>query len=172
MAPHPAGHGGEQLLPGSAELDRFLPPHFAARGAPPYSVRSNVIVAFFGGVYAILLFSLLNSRRTGRPRADLLLYAGIALLWTLAILWLSQAADFGGLAAFALPSEQRRDFRLLSRVASLAVCGLLYLRLRPLYTSGGPTESAMPETLKAGSLALVVGTGLTLLVGFIGLSLR
>jgi hypothetical protein len=87
-------------------------------------------------------------------------------------LWLSQAADFGGLAAFALPSEQRRDFRLLSRVASLAVCGLLYLRLRPLYTSGGPTECAMPETLKAGSLALVVGTGLTLLVGFIGLSLR
>jgi hypothetical protein len=172
MSPYPASPTGAEALPGSAALD---PPRMhtgAPPGAPPYSLRANVIVAFFGGVYAILLFSFLNSRRLGRARSDAPLAVAIALAWTVAILVLSQAAGFGGLSAFALPAEQPRDFRLLSRVASLAVCGVLYLRLRPLYLSRGPTESETSVTFKAGLLALLAGTGLTLLVGFIGLSLR
>lgn len=172
MSPYSASPTGGEALHGSAALEPPRMPLSVEPSAPPYSLRANVIVAFFGGVYAILLFSFLNSRRLGRAKCDAPLCVALGVAWTVAILLLSQASAFGGVSAFTMPAEQPRDFRLLSRVASLVVCGVLYLRLRPLYLSGGPTESEMPVTVKAGALALLAGTGLTLLVGFIGLSIR
>lgn len=172
MPPYTASPAGSDALHGSAALNPPRMPSSAPPSAPPYSLRASVIVAFFGGVYAILLFSLFNSRRLGRARSDAPLCAALAVAWTIVLLVLSQGPAFRTLSAFALPAEEPRSYGLFSRVASLVVCGVLYLRVRPLYHGGGPTESAMPVTVKAGALALLAGTGLTLLVGFVGLLLR
>jgi hypothetical protein len=132
-----------------------------------YSVRANFIVAFFGGPYAAIALSYLNSRRLGRVRADVWVYALLALAWTAVIAWVSASTrGLGqpfGLPGLALLGDAKRDLRMLSRAIGLAVCGLLYLRLRRYYVADQLAGDTSPSPWKAGIL-VVVGGGLCTVV--------
>lgn len=155
----------------AAELDALLEPSLSQTRVhvPPYSVRAGFFVAFFGGVYATLAWSALNSRRLGRLRADAWLYVVLALIWTAVTMWLGYAD-----ASRSLPSwlsqtgEAGRGLRYLLRALSLAVFGLGYWRLRRFYTAAAFSDEAAPNPWKVGLGCVLMAAALTYGVGLLG----
>jgi hypothetical protein len=166
-------HESDTHAGSKAELEALLQPSLAGtEHAALYSVRANFLVAFFGGVYATLIFSFLNSRRLGRARTDAALYLGIAVVWTATLAWsgyllaADQWPDW-----LVLTGSAGRDARHVARAVSLAVFGLLYLRLRPFYTAAQLGGRESPSPWKAGLLAVALSAALTWLIGALGASL-
>jgi hypothetical protein len=166
-------HESDAHAGSGAELDALLQPSLArAEHAALYSVRANFLVAFFGGVYATLIFSSLNSRRLGRARTDAALYLGIAAAWTATVAWCGYLLASGQWPDWLLlTGSAGRDARHIGRAVSLAVFGLLYLRLRPFYTAAQLGGRQAPSPWKAGLLAVAASAALTWLIGALGASL-
>src|SRR5687768_8037512 len=82
---------------------------------PLYSVRANFFVAFFGGVYATLIFSFLNSRRLGRTRDDAALYLLLAAAWTAAVVVVAHLHAAGQLPPWLDPTGGAREMRFAAR---------------------------------------------------------
>lgn len=132
----------------------------------PYSVRATFMVAFFGGVYAILWFSWLNSRRLGRAKEDAWLYAHVALVWTVAMGWWVHAILDGSLPAWlGRDDDSQRSVRLVSRGIALAVFGVIHLRLRRFFKAAELSGQEAPSPWQAGLTAVALGTVVTMAVG-------
>lgn len=136
-----------------------------------YSARANFMVAFFGGPYAAILMSYLNSRRLGRARVDAWVYALLTLLWSGAIVWLCATGNGKGVAAVSLFGSESRALRYGARAIALAVCGVLYLRLRRFYVAGQVAGGDSPSPWKAGLGVVAASTLLTLGATAVGLVL-
>ena len=122
--------GNPYEAPRVAEL---LQPSLGAKSATAiYSVRASFFVAFFGGPFAIIFFSMINARRLGRLKDDAWVYA-LAALVTIATLALG--VYLVGIGAFPEigDNDARRWVRYGHRVVALLIFGALYLRHRPFY---------------------------------------
>jgi hypothetical protein len=136
---------------------------------PIYSVRAGFMVAFFGGLYATLIFSFLNSRKLGRAREDLWLYVTLAALGTALVVWLGYAAISGELPSWLSFTDNRgRDSRYVVRAVALLMFGACYLRLRRFYTASQLAGQAPPNPWKPGLAACAVSVLLTLGAGALG----
>lgn len=100
---------------------------------PLYSVRAEFLTAFFGGPFAIILFSALNANSMGRLKRDawryvLVLIATVAFVfWMLAL----NATDTPPVWAREIfGDELRRLIRWVIRGFSLVVWGMLWLPYR------------------------------------------
>lgn len=110
--------------------DDLLQPSIPANPPPvlrkPWRVRSQVWVAFFGGILAVTAIALLNARRLGidARRRWLMGAAGAVAFTILLVLWLRQpdAADY---VTFL---REGRELRIAARVIAV----VLYLVLAAL----------------------------------------
>ena len=158
--------------PASAgDLEALLQPTLAGRGPTPalYSVRANFLVAFFGGVYATLLFSWLNSRRLGRAREDGLFYALIAVLWTGAVMAIAYLMALDRLPSWLAQTDRpARDIRYLGRVVALLVFGVIYLRLRRFFKAAQIAGVESPSPWKPGLAIVAAAIVLSFVAGAAG----
>lgn len=159
----------------AADVEHLLRPTLAAAPLrrPLYSVRAGFFVAFFGGVYATIGFSALNSSRAGRLAKDLWIYLLVAAAWSALMI----AVGYG-IAADNLPGwldvagKPGRTVRFAGRGLALAVFGMVYLRHRPLIKAQELLgDEPPPNPWPAGLLTAVAAMVLTLLFGWIGAAL-
>lgn len=112
----------------------LLTPSLSSKTAPStalYSVQSAFLVAFFGGAFAIILYSALNSWKLRRP-LDPFAYAiaaalVLALNYAIVVGWAPLATLFATLGE-GLP-------RYLMRTVSLLLFGAFYLLHRKQHRS-------------------------------------
>lgn len=167
-------HGPGSAARRGGDLDALLQPTLGGQrsAAALYSVRASFMVAFFGGVYASLLFSFLNSRRLGRTREDGWLYALIAGLWTAFLAWGGYALALDQLPDWLAPTGQHaRDFRYIARACALLVFGGIYLRLRRFFRAADLAGMEAPSPWKPGLLVSAVAFGLNFAALAIGATL-
>ncbi len=141
-----------QRAPG--ELETLLEPSLEGEGAarPIYSVKATFFVAFLGGPLAVTLFSALNSKRLGRLRRDLPIYAlGVAAVAATVYLYARYAFD-GGMLELAADDRRElvRRYRWLSRGMAIALCGLYYLPHRGAHRAQQLLGEDPPSPWRAG----------------------
>jgi hypothetical protein len=156
--------------PKSELLDELLTPTLEAASPthPLYSARANVLVAFFGGAYASIAFSFLNTRRTRRVAADSWIHAlafGIAVAASLVVGFVKAGGTHPLLPVdLTLAHEER----LLMRVLGLASFGAVWLRQRAEYKAAEMVGDDAPSPWGAGIACAVAGTALHKLVVWVG----
>ena len=109
-----------------AMREHLLTPSLSADGPPAalYSIRSNFLVAVFGGPLAILLYSTLNSWRLRRA-ADIPVYlAGLALLVALLYAAIAAPHTLSGLARIIGQDPERAH----SPALPIGLTGGIYMR--------------------------------------------
>jgi hypothetical protein len=149
------GRRGEERI----DEDELLQPTIrsASRSGPaPWDPRSQLYVAFFGGVIALTAIAVVNGRRLGIPsyRIRLILLAGLAGLAATLGLALVLPVETG---VDAFLNEGSRNIRLLGRVvavvASLASMKIQERGDRLFRIRGGEYSSPWAP----GILAAIVG---------------
>lgn len=136
--------------------DDLLQPSVSGNPAPagpkPWRVRSQVWVAFFGGILAVTAIALLNAKRLGidKQKRWLMAAAGAVALTILLALWLRapSAPDF---VTFM---RQAREMRMYGRVIAIVLFLILATLQKPaerhyLVFAGGDHASLW----KAGLIA-------------------
>ncbi|NHZ87863.1 hypothetical protein F2P45_02280 [Massilia sp. CCM 8733] len=124
--------------------ESLLTPSLSPSAAPAanlYSVQSSFVLAFFGGPFAIILYSALNSWKLRRPLDALLYVAGLALAVSYLVAFMTGYAPLarlidliGGSAADAL-----------WRALALALMGIVYLMHRKQHRSAALFASTTPS---------------------------
>lgn len=137
---------------------------------PMYSARAEFFTAFFGGPFAILILSALNSRILGRLDKDKWRYV------------LGAVASFGvvtGAAYIAVmdtPPEwyadiaiddERRAVRLMSRVFAMGLWFLLWFPYRRYHKTTEMVGTGVRSPWKAALGSGGVGLGLIFLITFV-----
>ena len=136
--------------------ESLLTPSLSPSAAPTanlYSVQSSFVLAFFGGPFAIILYSALNSWKLRRPLDALVYLVGMALaVFYLVAVWTAYAPlvqlvnVIGSSAAEAL-----------WRALALALMGLVYLLHRKHHRSAalfaGTTPSPWIPAIACAALA-------------------
>lgn len=117
---------------------------------PAYSVRSHYVVAFLGGLLAILIFGAVSARQLGRLKRDWWIFALIA---GLALLQLALIASEGE----SLTPEKMRHARLVIRIIAVSWVGVLYLRHRSLHRAIDLAGIERPSPWKLG-IASILGS--------------
>jgi hypothetical protein len=141
-------------------------------GAPverPYSVRSCLLVAFFGGPFAVSLFGLLISQRLGKLTRDVGWLALVSLTWAVAVLHDSAArfaqVPFEWTNALEDPA---RTLPYTSKFVALTAAGVFYLlnknTWRAAELTGDPPSPWVPALMSLG-LSGLVSVALSLLAG-------
>lgn len=100
---------------------------------PLYSVRAEFLTAFFGGPFAIILFSALNANRMGRLKRDAWRYVLVFIATVAFVFWMLalNATDTPPVWARELFGDEfRRLIRWVIRGFSLVVWGMLWLPYR------------------------------------------
>lgn len=148
-------------------IDRLLEPSLAPDASgdalAPYSVRASFFVAFFGGVFALLIFSALSSRRMRRLERDAALYVALAIASaSLVVLEASWLAAGTVPAWLEILGEGTRGVRNLSRVLALAAFGAVALRHRTLQKAIELSGREAPNPWSAGLASSFVGGLITL----------
>ena len=155
----------------SGDLDALLEPSLeqdqAAR--PIYSVKAMFFVAFFGGPLGVTFFSALNSKRLGRLRRDLPIFAAAVLAIAAAVYLYAELAFEGGMLALAADRRQElvRHYRWLSRGIAILLCGAFYLLHRGAHRAQALVGDDPPSPWRAGiacAVADVVLRGGTMLL--------
>lgn len=163
-------------LPGPADdLGHLLRPSLGPTVAPMrplYSVRAGFLVAFFGGVYATLGFSALNTRRAGRLARDAWLYALAAVAWTGVLIAAGHALGTDGLPSWlGFAGTPQRGVRWVGRLTALALFGLVYLRHRALLKTQALVGTDAPNPWAAALLWVVLGAALSFAALTLGVAL-
>jgi hypothetical protein len=158
--PQPADHDS------SARLHSLLEPSLASdeQGVQvPYSARAGFMVAFFGGVFAIVIFSALNAKRLGRMRQDLVPHILVGLLMFAAVSGVAYLDAQGvRFAIFELLGDAERGKRYFFRLVALGLFGLSYLLHRRYYRSADLMVTSFPNPWPWGIGSAVIGGALSL----------
>lgn len=134
----------------------FLQPSLSGRGIPPklYSLSAMLFVAFFGGILAIIPFSLLNMKRFGSLQKD----------WFLPTLGVVVGMLTVGayLVLYEPKGQPQWLMRFAFRSLGLAYVGLFYLRYRAIFrvvaVYGAKNASPWIPGLLCMASPLVIGT--------------
>lgn len=148
-------------------MDGLLQPTLGDHAPPapgakrPWRLSSQVYVAFFGGVLAVTVISLINARRLRMPASGQAAVVGVGALGLVAMIVFAVVA--------ALPSGARIVLQLIS----LAAWGLMFLVQRPydrVHTMfSDRDEDDDYESLVAPGFAAVIFLGLPLIVALVSL---
>jgi hypothetical protein len=163
-SPHPSTRAG-------GDLDALLQPSLMQSGQAPalYSVRASFLVAFFGGVYAALLFCWLNVRKLNRTRQDAVFFVALALLWTGLLGWFAYATALDQVPSWlSFTGNTARDGRYLGRIAGMLAFGLVYLRLRRFFKAAQLAGMAPPSPWKPALIIIAASAALTFVVAAVG----
>ena len=165
----PAPHGA----PVDSGLETLLEPSLdpaAAPAQPLFSGQAMVLVAFFGGVYAAVVFCAANALRMGKVKADGWILALVALAWTAVLWWALQQALAGTAPEWlSVLGNTGRTVRFGGKLLAMGVVGLVYLRRRPMFMGQAlaGVEPASPWTLGLISVLVAMGisSGIAILAG-------
>ena len=150
----------------SEHLEAYLQPSLdtAAAVRPIYSTQASFLVAFFGGIFAILLFSALNVGRLGRWRQDTWILALASIVGVAVVSLLGSAAVTGNVPeSLAILGAGTTGVRNLSRLLALAVFGVFFFRHRSFLKAqelagSDPPSPWLPGFACAGvSIVLTIG---------------
>jgi hypothetical protein len=117
-------------------LEELLEPSLqeAESTEPIYSIFSNVMVAFFGGVYAILLYLIPTTRRLGERNREMTVIVILGLIWTAVLVWYGYHNALGFLPGFMdLFGKPSRTLRYAARFGGLLLYGLFFLHYKKYY---------------------------------------
>jgi len=132
----------------------------AADAKRPWRLSSQVYVAFFGGVLAVTVISLINARRLRMPASGQAAVVGVGAL------------GLAGVIAFAVLSSLPAEARVVIQLISLAAWGLMFLVQRPydrVHTMFSDRDDDDYESLVAPGFAAVIFLGLPLIVALVSL---
>lgn len=135
-----------------------------------YSVQSNVLVAFFGGPFALSLFLALSARRLQTLTREALPLALVWIIWAAVTVWCLDAFRNDAVPEWlsALGSPQR-GFRAAGKILALAVYGAYYLRWRHLYKSQALAGIDPPSAWIPGIGAIAFGAVTFFIIFAIGM---
>ena len=136
--------------------ESLLTPSLSPSAAPTanlYSVQSSFVLAFFGGPFAIILYSALNSWKLRRPLDALVYLAGMALAVSyLVAVWTAYAPMVQLVNVIG-----RSAAEALWRALALALMGVVYLLHRKQHRSAalfaGQTPSPWVPAIACAVLA-------------------
>ena len=135
---------------------------------PLYSIQSNFLVAFFGGVYAAAVFCGLNSRRSGRILRDVWILIIMAAAWSAILTWIGYASVTGSPPAWlGIAGTPGGTVRTLGRLVALLLFAVMYLRWRVIFKAQEIAGIDPPNPWPAGLGACVIAIAASLL--FVGL---
>lgn len=126
-----------------------------------YSIGSHVLVAFFGGPFALIFFSMWGAHKINRLQEHWLLYAVGALAAGILLATVYWLLNSGWPAALEIGSSDRKSAKNIVTIGSILLCGFLYLGLRDYFRVGEFSGEA-PSPWIAGITAAVVGYLMTL----------
>jgi hypothetical protein len=127
----------------------------------PYSVRASFFVAFLGGPFGIILFSMVNSWRLERLRSDAPSYVALATVAACAMFVTTYWVSSGAMPTWAVPlGEGPSAANHLSRIVGLAVMAIVYLRHRRLLKAQAIAGNNFANPWAIGLGCVVVGTAI------------
>jgi hypothetical protein len=161
-------------VPSDRSFESLLQPTLAAAAPaePLYSVRANVLVAFFGGVYAAALFCALNARRMRRLKHDAWVCILVAVVWSFVLFSAGRAIATDSVPAWLeiFPGKPSANARHLGRVAALALFGALYLRRRVQFKAQALAGIDAPNPWPAALVSIAVSLALSGVVFVVALA--
>jgi hypothetical protein len=140
--------------------------------AAPYSVQATFLTAFFGGPFAAIALTALNSSRLQRLGRDVPALAA-CLLGVLLIGWTLQGPEVTAAASirdWLAANLGERNHRYVYRFAALLIAGAGYLLHQREQRNTDLLGLARPNGWIAGALCTVAGAAI--LAGYIAFLLR
>ncbi|NHZ62409.1 hypothetical protein [Massilia genomosp. 1] len=134
----------------------------AAPAAKLYSLQSSFVLAFFGGPFAIILYSALNSWKLRRPLDALVYLAGLALAVTYLAAMLTRYAPLVSLIDVIGNSAGEALWRALA----LALTGIVYLLHRKQHRSAALFGATSPSPWIPAIACAVLAYGMKKAVQF------
>jgi hypothetical protein len=156
------------------DLELLLQPTLSSSSAtrPIYSVRASFFTAFFGGVYAIVILSWLNSHRLRRLPSDIWIYLVIAIGWSLMLVWFGSTIASGEAPQWLLAfGNAQRTARYAGRFLALVVFCVVYLLHRRFHQAQATVGSDPPNPWPVGIGAAAASIVLTFVFVGIGVGL-
>lgn len=133
-----------------------------------YSVRAGFFVAFFGGPFAILIFSALNSRRLERLGRDAWIYGMLGLVAVAFVVALTPIAVSSPpewlAAAVGWLGEGSRAVRNASRILALLFFGAVFLLHRAFHKAAQLQGLDAPSPWLPGLGAVLAGGVLSMAI--------
>ncbi len=144
--------------------EKLLSPSISNNESVPlFSVRSGFYVAFFGGIYAFLIFNFINSKRLNRLKKDLPFYILWLIVGTSIILFFYQVlkgeAQLPGNLTF-----KGEWARYVNRVISLAAFASFYFLHKKYHLANNSFGIESLNPWKAGIISSVAGLLITLVL--------
>ncbi|QEY16371.1 hypothetical protein D0C16_10495 [Cellvibrio sp. KY-GH-1] len=143
----------------SDQLEALLQPSLNKRTPTGtlYSAGSHVIVGFFGGPLAMVLFSMWGAHKIHQLGNKLYLYLGclaLALITYGVLFWLLM---HGWPEILNLRSSSGKSADLISTLFAVGLCGLMYLALKDYFRVGELVADGAPSPWVAGACAVFFG---------------
>ena len=150
--------------------DLLQPSIEEARSDEHFSIRSIVLMAFFGGGIGAVLYLWLNSSKLKRLNIDLTFLILVLVFVCLTLLGFGFLATYPETATFM--KENSRMARYVGKLPTLAIAGLYYLRLKSTYQvfdlKGVAPLNPWVPAIGLLVLGIVLNAGLILLGGILG----
>ena len=128
-----------------------------------YSSSAMFGVAFFGGIFGVILFAALNSIKLKRLKTD--------LVWLL-IAVVVAVVVYAGIFQYSTSEEIKSNFRVINRGGAFVLFGAFWLLYRKFYRALG-TSGAKPLSPWGAAIGCVLaGIVITYVAVFIGFSLK
>ena len=143
----------------NSSLNSLLTPSLpaGANGKPMYSITAHVLVAFFGGSLAFLLFSMYSTHHIGRLQHYRWYYVSVvAVAVTAWCLGCYQLAS-GWPDQLLLTSSATSSLNQLDRGLGLLICGVTYLLQRRYFAVSSLSDQDYPSPWKPGLIAAFIG---------------
>ena len=119
---------------------------------PMYSVTAHMLVAFFGGAFSLLLFSMLSLHRIGRLKQHWLYYLLAFCACTAIYVVLSEMMATGQWPPWLmLGSSEKSSLRVVTRLLAVLLFGIIYAWQRNFFS----ISALLGETPKPWIPALV-----------------
>lgn len=110
-------------------VDSLLKPSLKKEGQqkPMFSITAHFLVAFFGGPIALIIFSMISLSRIGKLIENRLSCIALILIVMAGIGFITYS-HFSGLPEWLrILGSDERSIRLLMRIFSILLCGVIYV---------------------------------------------
>ena len=138
-------------------------------GKPIYSAQAAFFVAFFGGPFAVTIFTALNSKILGRFEKEKMIFVGIGLGLVCAYSYmiyslLLEYDVIGNLGEFLKSVRKRPEIRYGGRIAGVILWGVYYQMHKKYHRAmelfGTEPPSPWNAGLTAAAIDFAIGAGI------------
>ncbi len=131
---------------------------------PMYSVRAHIMVAFFAGVFGLLIFSMMSLRQIGRLKPYLNYYLLALLLFGCVFGVIGYLSLSGQLPDWIMIGDSRgKTLRTINRILAVSSFGIIYFFQKNYFSISEMFENP-PNPWIPALIATVVGTGISFLM--------